>query len=511
MRDVEKTTPCWASVPAEIACNPACAALLTYTDKKADRALREHKRAAWKRKRMGDEDYDQMTRDLEASRRPCLLFRDPDGSYRTYAGLGGDVAKTFGVSYRDRADLYPDEGLMSWRRQPPPLRDYQSAALAELIAARHAGVEIGTGLGKSHIIAHLVHHYGLRTVVMAPSVSIASQLHTMLTDYLGSAKVGMYGDGKHQLRQVTVAISAALVKVSPGSEAWDHLGGARVFIADESHLVPADTINDVCTGLLHAVPYRFFFSATQTRNDGSELLLRGITGPMVYRMTVEDGVRAGHLAGISFRVFRVESGAPSHTDDPNELTRAHLLYNPAVNAIAGSIATRASVQLGQQTLILVDELPQIVALGPHIRVHYEFAHGGIPYMSARDRAREERGQDVRNLRDILPERFHKSDVVDLVRRFNAGEIPVLVGTSAICMGTDIQTAHNLIMIQGGKSEVKFRQAVGRGTRRVPGVKEHCTVVDFDVTNVAVLHRHALARAAVYNGILGPVAYVGGGK
>ena len=511
MEAVVKTSPCWATVPAAVAETPACRALLTYTDKKVERLLREHKRALWKRARYGEEWYDGMAEKLAAAKRPCLLYRDEDGVYKTYAGLAGEVAKTFGLEYRDDNGLYPELGFFPWKKQPPPLREYQKEAVDRLGAARHAGVEIGTGLGKSLIIAYLVHAHGLKTVVMAPSKSIASQLYTMFSEYLGKARVGMYGDGKKQFKQVTVAISAALAKVTPGSEAWNSLCDAKVFVADESHLVPAETINEVCTGLLRDVPYRYFFSATQTRNDGSELLLHGIAGPMVYRMTVEDGINAGFLAGLSFKMFRVTSQAPSCSDDPNELTRIHLLYNPAVNALAGAIATRASQQLGQQTLILVDELPQIVSLGPHIRVPYEFAHGGIPYMSANDRARVTRGEDVRNLRDILPNRFHKSDVVDLVKRFNAGEIPVLVGTSAICTGTDIQTAHNLILIQGGKSEVKFRQAVGRGTRRVPGKKEHCTIVDFDVTNVATLHRHAQTRADVYNGILGPVAFVEVGR
>ena len=503
---VRKTSPCWARIPDEIGGNPACAKFLTYRDKKVERLLREHKKASWKRERYGEERYDGETASLTVRRDPCLLFRDDQGFF-TYAGLGDEVAKTFGADFEDTVE-YPETGHLPWKKVPPQLRPYQAEALETLLGGKHAGVEVGTGLGKSLIIASLVQRLGLRTVVIAPSVSIASQLLTLLTDCFGKARVGMYGDGKKQIKHITVAISAALTKVVPGSDVWGELSAAQVFIADESHLVPAETIKEVCTGLFVGVPYRFFFSATQTRNDGSELLLRGITGPMVYRMTVEDGIKAGFLADLSFKVFRVTSTAPSYGDDPNDLTRRHLLYNPSVNALAGAIATRAALQLNQQTLILVDELPQIVALEPYLRVEFEFAHGGIPYMSAKDRARAEKGYEVRDLRNILPARFHTSDVVDQVARFNAGKILVLVGTSAICTGTDIQAAHNLILIQGGKSEVKFRQAVGRGTRRVPGRKEHCTIVDFDVTNIDTLHRHAMERASTYRGILDKLEYVG---
>jgi superfamily II DNA or RNA helicase len=87
----------------------------------------------------------------------------------------------------------------------------------------------------------------------------------------------------------------------------------------------------------------------------------------------------------------------------------------------------------------------------------------------------------------------------LVKEFNEGKHPILVGTSCITTGTDIQTAGAIIYLQGGKSEIQVRQSVGRGTRKVAG-KVDCYFIDFDVRNVEVVHRHAEERAAIYRAI-----------
>lgn len=504
MTAIKKISPTTILIPREIADNPICRKLLTYRDKTVERTLREHKKASWKRDRYGDEWYEAMEAKLTMERDKCLLWGDPEtGDAMTYAGMRDLLTTAFGARFEDCVEYRQVGPQKPWASVPLPLREYQEKALQALVEERHGGVEVGTGLGKSYVILHLAKHYALPTLVMAPSKSIASQLFDMLTKHLGPSEVGMYGGGKKQIdKRVTVAIYAALAKVQEGSDAYEKFRLADVLIVDESHLTPAETIDEVCMGLAANAAYRFFFSATQTRNDGAELLLKGITGPMVYRMTVADGIEKNYLADMAFKVFKVTSDAPvGNSNNPNDQTRRHLLYNPKVNALAAEIANRAFFQLGQRTLILVDELPQINALGPYLKVDYEFAHGGIPYLSSSERRRKEMGYEVRDLRDILPERFHRPDVDGAVERFNKGDLPVLVGTSAICTGTDIQMAHNLIFIQGGKSEIKFRQGVGRGTRRILGKKEHCNVVDFDVQNVPVLHRHSMNRVRIYEEIL----------
>jgi superfamily II DNA or RNA helicase len=218
--------------------------------------------------------------------------------------------------------------------------------------------------------------------------------------------------------------------------------------------------------------------------------LEGITGPIVFRMSVREGIDQGYLAKPLFKVVRVKSASGYNSRDVNNMTRKHLLYNPAVNKAAGELANKAVDLLGHSVLILVDEIEQFSHLLPHLKHPAKFAHGGV----------------TKDNKGSLPPEYHDSDPAALVEEFNAGKLPVLVGTSCISTGTDIRAVKTMIYLMGGKSEIQVKQAVGRCTRKVPG-KDNCMVIDFDVVNIESQHRHAQTRKLIYEDIYGPVAEI----
>jgi superfamily II DNA or RNA helicase len=120
-----------------------------------------------------------------------------------------------------------------------------------------------------------------------------------------------------------------------------------------------------------------------------------------------------------------------------------------------------------------------------------FAHGGLS----------------KENRDDVPEAFWKSDPMECVAAFDRGEVPVLVGSSCIGMGTDVKSADFIVDLVGLASEVRVRQSVGRGTRLFPG-KTSCIVNDYCVENVDVLRNQARKRAAIFDDIYGPVYHMG---
>lgn len=469
----------------------ALRANLTYIDRKVDFELRKAKKSGYLLHQLGQERYREHIQDLTRRRRPCLL-REQDGKLTTLSGLAGRLATHFGDSVQ-RGYPLPKAGLVPWENKPDRKpRPYQELAMEKLLEGTKNGpaaVSIGTGLGKSFIALLLVKELGLRTVVMAPSKSIAGQLYEDFTKHLGQKRVGMFGDGKKDhSKHVVVAIDRSLANVEEGSSAWKNLVDREVFVADESHLTPARTLQDVCMRLMSRAPYRFFFSGTQMRNDGLDLVLEGIIGPIVFEMTVKEGVDQGYLARPYFTMVPVQSTSSFSSDDANEMTRQHMYYNPDLNARVGSLANKSVQLLKRPTLILVDEVEQFSKLLPHLRAEVGFAHGGLTKVN----------------RGKVPEAFYRSDPTALVKAFDRGELPVLVGTSCISTGTDIKTVGTILRIKGGTSEIEVSQDVGRGTRRVPGVKENVNVIDFDVQNVPVLHRHAQRRSEIYDSIYGPV-------
>lgn len=463
--------------------------LLTYIDKRVDFELRKTKKSGYLLEKLGEEKFTALIDDLKSRRSPCLLNEDGSGVW-IHSGLATRISQHFSCPLVRDYPL-PEPKLIPWAKTPREPRPYQDIAFQALLNASvngPAGIEHGTGLGKTTTAMMVAKHLALKTVIMCPSKSIARQTFEDFTQFLGAAKVGLYGDGRKDFKKlITIAIDDSLALVEEGSPAWEAFSSAQVFVADESHLTPANTLQQVCLVLMANAPYRFFFSGTQIRNDGLDKVLEGIVGHIVHRMSVKEGVDQGYLARPRFTMVSVPSSRDYESQDANKMTRVHLYYNPNVLAKAAALANKAVSLLNRPTLILIEEVEQFAALLPLLNVKAGFAHGPL----------------TKDNRDKVPEAFHDSDPKALVAAFDAGKLPLLVGTSCISTGTDIKCAAMIIRIKGKTSEITVRQDTGRGTRLFPG-KTDCHVVDFDVSDVPLLHRHADARRAIYEDIYGPV-------
>lgn len=469
------------------------ARLLTYRDLTVDFELRKFKQnAAWHRQKLGPEGFVERLEELKASQKKTLLYEDDDGLW-TFSGFAPRLADHFGEQVTRGYEL-PACAFLPWAKAPTrEPRPYQVEGNLALRQAGHGAVEVGTGLGKSFMALMLVKEHSLQTVIMAPSTSIAEQLYDDFLQAFGKAKVGFFGGGKKEYgKLITIAIAASLTKVEVGTPAYHSLRSAKVFIADESHLCPAKTLQKVCFGLMADAPYRYFFSGTQMRGDGADLLLEGITGAVVFRMSVMEGVDQGYLARPYFRVVNVNSSKNYYNKDADRMTRVHLYYNQEVLQAAADIANQSVSVLGQQVLILIEEYEQFQRLLPLLKHQVGFAHGAI----------------TKENRDFIPSVYHDTDNGELVARFNAKGLPILVGTSCISTGTDIQTVENVIFLRGGKSEVQVRQACGRGTRKIQGTgKVAFNFTDFRVNvecmpkgQKSVVERHLEDRLEIFDDI-----------
>jgi hypothetical protein len=158
--------------------------------------------------------------------------------------------------------------------------------------------------------------------------------------------------------------------------------------------------------------------------------------------------------------------------------------------MVGDIVTKCVTGANRQVVIIVDEFPQFIALMNYIGVPFEFCHGG---------ASNRESKDGTKLKDILPEKYWKSDIAGAVERFNKGETKVIIGTSAISTGVDLVPVGCLIYLQGGKSEVGIKQAIGRGTRKFAGLSDFW-VIDFNIVGSTPLERHCNERIKLYKGM-----------
>ncbi len=192
-------------------------------------------------------------------------------------------------------------------------------------------------------------------------------------------------------------------------------------------------------------------------------------------------------------MLRIHSNVATDETDPNELTRAHLYYNDAVNRIVAMFINNFVGVLKKRVLVLIEELEQFSRLYPYLQHACKFAHGGVTAEN----------------KDLVPKPFHDSDPDKFVTEFNNEEYPILIGTSCIATGTDVKANEVTVYLRGGQSEIEVSQgAIGRSTRlhtfNDGRKKTSCIVLDVDIVNEKTLHRHAAAREAIYNRTYGPV-------
>ncbi len=422
----------------------------------------------------------------------CLLFEDANGFYVRPGSLpylveGGQIDNN--AIQAEIGYSFPTPKPFAWKKPLPfALYPYQAESVELLTKIRHGNVELCTSAGKTAIILTLIRNFGQKCIIVTPSASIFQGVLADCIEHFGTALVGGVGDGKKQYgKMITVAISKSLTNLKPGTKEYEHIASCKVMCVDEAHLFGAESLEKVCHGVMADIPYRFFFSGTQTRGDGTLKLLQSIIGKTVRTLLTSEAVKGGYVANHEFRIVPAKSKSAFESGDAIAMKREHALYNKDVNATAARMANVFWTERQESTLILVSELQQISDIVKLLTVPFAYAHGGSGDKDEMKRL----GLENPNVKDV-------------VEKFNKGEVRVLVGTSCINTGTNIFPVHHLINLQFGASEVVTKQSVGRALRLLEKSKYSdfhkpktlSTVWDFDI-DVEVLRRHLDSRIEYY--------------
>lgn len=460
---------------------------LSYINTANQHLMKRHYNNNWFRAKNKDA-WEARLLELKASVNKNLLYSDEKGHFIRPGYLPYLNIKSEDIDNRIQ---YPKFKKVSWAKPLTfSLYPYQEESWEKLLEAKHANVQISTGCGKSAIIQKVCRESGLRTAIVAPSKAIFNELVEKFELHLGRANVGKFGDGKKKLgKKFTVCIGDSLSNVRKDTPEWEFFSKLDMLIVDESHTWGAETLEDLCHGVFSEVPYRLFFSATQTRGDGAEKLLQSIIGKTVHSLNTSEAVAGGFICQHDFTVVEVQSSNPHYqSQDALDMKRAHLLKNKNIAQFVAKLANASATTHRRQTLVLVEELAQIAMLLPLLKVPTAIAHS------------ESKPERLKELG------ISKVDPSESVDTFNRGDAMVLIGTSCIATGTNIFPTHQTINWVGGASEIKTKQGtVGRSVRlgqHNPYVKNCqpkpiCHIFDFDVKDVYVLEKHLESRIEYY--------------
>lgn len=454
-----------------------------------------------------------------------VMFEE-DGKLFVRPGYIPYLKEKFEVEITNQVN-YPRPRPYPWyKRMDMTPHPYQSESVQRLIEEKHGNVELCTAAGKSLILLMIAQKLGLKTVVMVPSASIFTEMVERFQHYLGPTSVGMIGDGKKKYgKNFMICISDSLTNLKPGTKEYEEISKADVLLADESHTIPAETLENVCHGVLRDIPYRFFLSGTQTRGDGTERMLQAIIGKTVYKLSTSDAIKNGYICDHSFKILPIDTtGQTFYSQDALEMKRVHFLNNSNIANFTAKLANTVAQAKNESTLVLVDELSQIVLLAPLLKVPYVLA------TSADDKINivcTVLGLDKTKIKKTIKDKPEKlealinsmtdsqmamysmiknSNPMEAVEKFNKGEAKVLIGTSCISTGTNIFPTHHTVNWQGGTSEIKTKQgAVGRSVRKLEiskfaefhPPKKKSIIYDFYLKGVESMVRHLKTRINHY--------------
>ena len=185
------------------------------------------------------------------------------------------------------------------------LRPYQEASLvAWELAERRGVIVLPTGAGKTRVGIAAIQRSGGRSLVLVPTRVLLDQWLTRLVQ-AGIREPGCYGDGRRELRRVTVATYAS---------AWRHMEriGDRfdLLIVDEAHHFGSG-LHDEALEMAMA-PARLGLTATPGEAAALEGMRR-LVGPVVYELGIGD-LTGSYLAPFDLLTITLEL-----TDDERQL------------------------------------------------------------------------------------------------------------------------------------------------------------------------------------------------
>ncbi|MEJ7600447.1 MAG: DEAD/DEAH box helicase family protein [Kofleriaceae bacterium] len=389
-------------------------------------------------------------------------WRVPAERHRELLVRGADAAVRFSDEIR------PATLAGGW--QLPPLRWYQEAALAHWNAAGQRGViALPTGSGKTLVAIAAIARLGLATLCLVPTRILLDQWARALTA-CWPFPIGRLGDGEHQVAPITVATYASAVGWAP--RIGDRFG---MVIVDEAHHVGAWCPGEVLEML--AAPIRLGLSATPPPPGG---VLADLVGPVVYSLAVDD------LAGDALAPYELIPIQVALT--PAERVQ----YGRQRNEFSGTYANtaRTSRFLGWREFVRIanrtTEGRSALAAWRGYRALLAYPEGkraALRELLARHAGQRTLVFTMDNAtayaiaRELLvmpiTHEIRKTERAEVIERFRAGTISVLVSSQVLDEGVDVPDADVAIVVGGTSSVRRHVQRIGRVLRPRDG---KCAVI-----------------------------------
>ncbi len=253
----------------------------------------------------------------------------------------------------------------------------------------------------------------------------------------------------------------------------DHSFVANGMVHSNCHRCPADSTYSVamrCTARA-----RVGLSATPKRVDNKDLKIFAAVGEITSNITPCDLVRRGYLAKPMLHLHHVPPDSQFFSYGWPKEYDVGIVANDDRNDMIVEDAMHYAAN-GLQIYIHVERIDHLKIL--YYRLQKVFEPGQVAYLCGKQPS---------------------DDRQEIIKKFKAGEIRVVVGT-LLKEGADVPAISCLVNASGLKSDVALVQKVGRALRTADG-KDSAIIVDF-IDSGKFLRKHSEERYQTYMTIYG---------
>ena len=378
------------------------------------------------------------------------------------------------------------------------LWDHQ-ANILQICAKYNRGlIQAPTGSGKSLCIAGNYAIINTAGVILTQRRDLMYQLRKYLSDYL-NVTVGIFGDGKWEKDQLTVAMIQSLVKVLKDGKVKEYLkdfedkdkdtdtivtnrkqevyseliDGVKFLVADEVHRVGANGTYKLIQAMKNAY-WRYGYSATAYgyRDDKKDFLIKSAIGDVITKVTISNLVKEKKLVPTTVVEIGFSHAKKKYPKDTyTEFYTAAVVENEERNKVA--IETAYSFyKRGKDVLIAVTRI-----------AHGKMLEKAMTTLVGDGNVKFLHGEDTTETRKHF------------LKEFSNKRLPVMIST-LLGEGIDIKPLEVIVNIRGEESKISTIQLMGRAMRIHPG-KDKAIYVDIMDYKNYWLGRHSKIRRGIY--------------
>ena len=375
------------------------------------------------------------------------------------------------------------------------LRSYQLEGISSSLAHKKGIIQVCTGGGKTEMMLsvskYLLDNSDKNILICVPTTNLLYQTYErILQRGIQESDVSLLGDGNNldpNKRLLVSTVASAYKRLDNSHEYMEWLSNVVCLMMDEAHHSKCRTWSTLIDRV--APEYLLGFSAEPFHRDKnhivSDLILRGLFGPVIHRVTMDELINLGYLSKPY--VIALDSkykGKIYKVLDWKVVNKNCIINNSMRNTLIRDLATTL-VDEKKNPLLLIQQIAHGVSLAEMIS-----AQGYTVYMMTGGRKVSvySNGINIDNYVD-------NDNIV--IKDFDEGKIDVLIGTSTLDEGVDIPSLSSVILAGGGKGRLKLIQRIGRAMRRKDGLNS-TFIFDFrDLFNI-VTQSQFKKRKAMYD-------------